>query len=98
MFLIWIILYVLIGAILLGVSLKLYTRPDIQSVCEMMGLDDVFDSYGDNFIGLCFFYALAWPLAIGIVVFVFPFAVVKYLYDNKWTKEDENDDKESLDI
>lgn len=98
MIFVWLIVYVLIGAFLLGLSLKLFTEPEVRAICEMIGLDEIFESYGDNFIGLCFFYALLWPLAIGIVVFVFPFAIVKYLYDNKWSKENEDDNKESLDI
>lgn len=95
---VWFIIYVLIGAFLLGLSFKLFTIPEIRAICGIIGLDEIFKTYGNNFIGLCFFYALVWPFAIGIVIFVFPFAIVKYLYDNKWSKENEDDNKESLDI
>lgn len=95
---VWFIIYVLIGAFLLGLSFKLFTIPEIRTICGIIGLDEIFETYGNNFIGLCFFYALVWPFAIGIVIFVFPFAIVKYLYDNKWSKENKDDDKESLDI
>lgn len=99
MVLLKIFLYIIFGGLLMGLLFKTYaTNKTFSNMCKLLGIDDMFETSGESFVGVCFFFAFLWPFAVVIFIGCFPFVYIKYMYDTKWTKEEEDNDKESLDI
>lgn len=82
------LLYVLIGAGIMFALWKLYaTNSTFSTIMEQIQADEMFEAEDESFVGVCFIFALCWPLIIGALVLIYPFAMIKYLYDTKWTKD-----------
>lgn len=88
------LLYVFIGAATMFILWKLYaTNHTFAAIMEMISADDMFDAEGENFVGICFIFALCWPIIVAAIILICPFAWIKYLYDTKWTQDENRSNK-----
>ena len=94
------VIYILIGCMLLGEMFYLYANnKTFSAVMEYMNTEDIFDSYGDNYLAYCMTFGLFWPIILVAAVIVYPFMWIKYKYDNVWTTDrKDNSDETSKEI
>lgn len=83
---IMIIVYCLIGCVVLGVSVFLNDNcKSFNKISNNTFYETLFDVNRDMFVGICILYAAVWPWLIFMAVFVYPFAVLKFLSNNNWS-------------
>lgn len=77
-------IYIMIGAILLGVMSKLYcSNKKTKEFFDYMNLDIVGGST-DSYVGWCFTFAVFWPLVCVMLSLIFPFVYIKFMTDKRW--------------
>ena len=76
--------YIMIGAILLGVMMKIYySSQKAKDFFDYIDLD-IAKSSGDAYVGYCFAFAFFWPVIVVMLLLVFPFAYIKFMGDKRW--------------
>lgn len=78
--------YIMVGAVILGIFLRLENSKRCKAFFEYTGLD-VCTGSDETLAGYAVLFVIAWPLILWTAVVVFPFAYIKFKVSTSWGKK-----------
>lgn len=80
----YVFIYIMVGAILLGVMSKLYcSNKKTKEFFDYIDLD-IMSGSPDAYFGYCLAFAFFWPLLCVVFLLFFPFAYIRFMGNKRW--------------